>query len=81
MKIQAPGAVLEPSGEPLGGLGVCGDFWRRWSQDGRKMGQVGSNLRPRWAMMAQDSHLGAFWVVLGPLVVTFFAIFAKMAEV
>ena len=32
IKIQAPGAVLEPSGDPLGGLGVsegasC-DFWR-----------------------------------------------------
>ena len=24
MKIQAPGAVLEPSGDPLGGLGVSG---------------------------------------------------------
>ena len=25
---------------------------RRWAQDGRKMGQVGSKLRPRWAMIA-----------------------------
>ena len=24
IKIQAPGAVLEPSGDPLGRLGVCG---------------------------------------------------------
>ena len=24
IKIQAPGAVLEPSGDPLGGLGVSG---------------------------------------------------------
>ena len=37
---------------------------RRWAQDGRKMGQVGSKLRPRWAMMAPRwpswSSLGAF---------------------
>ena len=67
MKIQAPGAVLDHSGDPLGGLGVSGALlefaaaiWRRflaklgrrWAQDGRKMGQVGSKLRPRWAMMA-----------------------------
>ena len=67
MKIQAPGSVLESSGDPLGGLSVSGALleisgairWRflmkvgrSWAQDGRKMGQVGSKLRPRWAMMA-----------------------------
>ena len=30
-----------------------GDFWRSWGEaDGPKMGQVGSKLRPRWAMIA-----------------------------
>ena len=28
IKIQAPGAVLEPSGDPLGGLGVSGILFR-----------------------------------------------------
>ena len=28
---------------------------RRWAQDGRKTGQVGSKFRPRWAMMAPRS--------------------------
>ena len=67
MKILVPGAVLEPSGDPwvvLGSLAalleISGAIWwsflvkleRRWVQDGRKMGQVGSRLRPRWAMIA-----------------------------
>ena len=55
IKIQAPGAVLEPSGDPwvvLGCLGVLLDdfvdiFGEVGAQDGRKMGQVGSKLRPR----------------------------------
>ena len=45
---------------------VSGAIWwrflaklgRRWAQDGRKMGQVGSKLRPRRAMLAP--RLGAF---------------------
>ena len=77
IKIQAPGTVLEPSGDPLGRLGVSGGgflriWWRflaklgrRWAQDGRKMGQVGSKFRPRWAMMAPRSpswaKFGSFW--------------------
>ena len=48
--LECLGALLEISGaiwpRCLAKLG------RRWSQDGRKMGQVGSKLRPRWAMMA-----------------------------
>jgi len=60
-KILVPGAVLKPSGDPLvGSLGALlrflarsdGDSWRRWAQDGHKMGQAGSKLRPRWAMIA-----------------------------
>ena len=55
-----PGALWRPPGWSWGLWGrflrflarFGGDFWRRWSQDGRKMGQVGSKLRPRWAMMA-----------------------------
>ena len=94
MKILVPGAVLEPSGDHPGwswGLWgrflrilarFGGDFWRSWGENGPKMDA-------RWAKSAascaHDGHLGvtlkAFWVVLGPLVVTFFAIFAKMAEV
>ena len=66
IKIQTPGAVLEPSGDPvvLGSLGalleISGAIWwknleklgRRWTQDGQKIGQVGGKLRPRWAMIA-----------------------------
>ena len=52
IKIQAPGAVLEPSGDPLGRLGVSGgvssrfggDFWRSWGEDGRKMSEVGARM-------------------------------------
>ena len=70
MKIQVPRAVLKPSSESLGGLGAI--WWRflaklgrRWAQDGRKMGQVGSKLHPRWAMMAPRrpswAQFGSFW--------------------
>ena len=68
-----PGAILEPSGDPLGGLGVSGGasggFWRDlveiFGEDEPKMGQVGSKLRPRWAMIAPRlpcwSEFGSFW--------------------
>ena len=66
-------------------LEISGAIWwrflaklgRRWSQDGHKMGQVGSKLRPRWAVLS----LAAFGTVLGAFWVTFLAIFGKMAEV
>ena len=42
MKIQAPGAVLESSGDPLGCLGGLGDFRRDvveiFGEDGPQMG-------------------------------------------
>ena len=48
--LESLGALLEISGAIwwrfLAKLG------RRWAQDGRKMGQVGSKLRSRWAMIA-----------------------------
>ena len=92
-----PGALWRPPGWFWGLWGPFlrflarsgGDFWRSWSEDGPKMDA-------RWAKLAascgqdgpwwrQDGHLGfslkGFWVVLGSLVVTFFAIFGKMAEV
>ena len=63
----SPGAVLEPLATPwvvLGCLGalleISGAIWwrflaklaRRWAHDRRKMDEVGSKLRPRWAMIA-----------------------------
>ena len=52
MELLVPGAVLEPSGDPLAGVGVSGgaarlggDFWRSWGEDGTKMGA-------RWAKLA-----------------------------
>ena len=96
IKIQAPGAVLEPSGDPLGRLGVSGSASSRFSeifgevgakmaQDRRKMGQVGSKLRPRWAMMAPRwpswAQFGSFRGVLGAFLDTSVGIFRKMAKV
>ena len=64
MKIHAPGLSWSPLAKPwvvLGSLGalleISGAIWwrflaklgRRWAQDGRKMGQVGCKLHPRWA--------------------------------
>ena len=92
--------LLEPSGDPLGGLGVSGgrflrflvrsggDFWRSWREDVPKMDA-------RWAKLAAScAQDGPWWRqdrplelsleafgVLGAFLVTFFAIFAKMAEV
>ena len=80
MKIQAPGAVLELSGDPLGGLGalleVAGAiFWRfsakmgpRWTQDGPSRQQVAPKMNHD---SPQNGHvelsLGAFggsWVTV-----------------
>ena len=53
-----PGALWRPPGSSWGVWGRFLTIWwrflaklgRRWAQDRRKMGQVGSKLRPRWAM-------------------------------
>ena len=50
----------------------------RWTQDGPSWQQVAPKMGHDGAKMAISA---AFWGVLGPLVVTFSAIFAKMAEV
>ena len=69
IKIQAPGAVLEPSGDPLGGLGIFGgassDFWRDlveiFGESGTKMGprsrwmQDGPSLQQVPSKMGHDS--------------------------
>ena len=61
MNIVVPGAVLEPSGDPLGGLGVSGgassDFWRDLVEI---FGEVGAKMGPRWG---QD---GPSWQQVGP---------------
>ena len=47
--ILVPGAVLEPSGDPLGGLGVSGgasgDLWPDLVEI---FGEVGAKMGPRW---------------------------------
>ena len=71
MKIQGPGAVLEPFGDPLGRLGVSGgassDFWRDLVEI---FGEVGANMGPRWtqarwaklaASCAQDEPRWPCW--------------------
>ena len=44
---------------------------RRWAQDGRSWGQVGSKLRPRWAKIAPSwrswAQLGRFWEHVGSI--------------
>ena len=61
MKILFPGAVLEPSGDPLGGLGVSGgaskDFWRDLVEI---LGELGAKMVPRWT---QD---GPSWQQVAP---------------
>ena len=76
IQIQAPGAVLELSGDPLGGLEVSGgassDFWCDWAEifdevgakmGRRKMGQAGSKLRLKWTAIALKKMimLGSVW--------------------
>ena len=44
---------------------------QRWALDGRSWGQVGSKLRPRWAMIAPRwpswAQLGRFWEHVGTI--------------
>ena len=74
MKILVPGAVLEPSGAPQGGLGVSGgaswDFWRDLEEI---FGEVGAKMGPRWSQdgpswqhdSAKMTMLGSVREVLG----------------
>ena len=74
IKIQAPGAVLEASGDPLGGLGVSGgaslDFWRDLAEI---FGEVGAKMVPRWTQPGPSwqqvapkmGHDGAKMAILG----------------
>ena len=77
MKILVSGAVLEPSGDPLGGLGVSGAlleisgviWWRflakmdpRWTQDGPSWQQVAAKMGHDSAKM---TVLGSVWQLLG----------------
>ena len=74
MKIQAPGAVLELSGDPLGGLGalleIAGTIlWRfsvklgrRWAQDGPSWQQVAPKMDHD---SAKRNMLGSVWELLG----------------
>ena len=85
MKIQAPGAVLELSGDPLGGLGalleVAGAIlWRfsakmgpRWTQDGPRWQQVAPKMGHDGAKMP---ILVSVWELLGGAGSIFFTFFA-----
>ena len=74
------GALLQISGAIW--LRFLAKLGRRWSQDGRKMGQVAPKMCHDGAKMA---ILGSVWQllggILGAFLVTFFAIFGKIAEV
>ena len=61
MKILVPGAVLEPSGDPLGGLGVSGGASEDFCCDLVEIfGEVGAKMGPRWT---QD---GPSWQQVAP---------------
>ena len=88
-----PGALWRPPGWSWGLWGHFlrflawsgGDFWRRWTQDGRNKGQVGIKLCPRWATIAPRlpcwGEFGSFWEGPGSIFgYSRFAIFGKMAE-
>ena len=71
-----PGTVLGDLGAPFGVLrAIFKEFLRRlarrWAQDGRSWGQVGSKLRPRWAKIAPSwrswAQLGRFWEHVGSI--------------
>ena len=48
MEIRVPGAVLEPSGDPLGGLGVSGGVSLDFSRDLVEIfSEVGAKMSPR----------------------------------
>ena len=80
------GRVLGALGALLGSLAhFGGHFFWSLSEDERKMGEGGCKLRARCAMIAPRlpcwGEFGSFWEGPGALLVTFFAIFGKMAEV
>ena len=59
-----PGMVLGDLGAPFGVRRVIFKEFlrrlaRRWAQDGRSWGQVGSKLRPRWAKIVAKKRLEA----------------------
>ena len=61
MKILIPGAVLGPSGDPLGGLGVSGGASGDFCCDLVEIfGEVGAKMVPRWT---QD---GPSWQQVAP---------------
>ena len=75
-----PGMVLGDLGAPFGVLrAIFKEFLRRlarrWAQDGRSWGQVGSKLRPRWAKIAPSwrswAQLGRFWEHVGSILGVF----------
>ena len=75
-----PGMVLGDLGAPFGVLrAIFEEFLRRlarrWAQDGRSWGQVGSKLRPRWAKIAPSwrswAQLGRFWEHVGSILGVF----------
>ena len=97
MKIEAPGAVLEPSGDPLGRLGCLGalldDLVEIFGEVGAKMGPRWTQDGPSWQQVApkmgHDSAkitmLGSVWELLGGswehFWIRFFGIFGKIAKV
>ena len=75
-----PGMVLGDLGAPFGVRRmIFKEFLRRlarrWAQDGRSWGQVGSKLRPRWAKIAPSwrswAQLGRFWEHVGSILGVF----------
>ena len=53
---------------------------RRWSQDGRKMGQVGSKLCPKMGHDSQDDHVGVSLGVFGKVLQAFLITFLRSLE-
>ena len=96
MQIQAPGAVLEPSGDPLGGLGVSGGASGDFCCDLVEIfGEVGAKMGPRWTQdgpswqqvapkMGHDGAkmaiLGSVWQLLGGSWEHFWLLFLRSLE-
>ena len=75
-----PGMVLGDLGAPFGVRRVIFKEFlrrlaRRWAQDGRSWGKVGSKLRPRWAKIAPSwrswAQLARFWEHVGSILGVF----------
>ena len=85
MKIQAPGAVLEPSGDPLGRLGdlveifgeVGAKMGPRWTQDGLSWQQVAPKMGHDGAKMV---IVGSVWELLGGSWEYFRSLFSRSLE-